>query len=58
VELLVNGNSLGEIRNTTNCVFIWKNTQLKPGDNKIEARAELNGKSLTDNCVWTLKSTP
>ena len=58
VELLVNGNSLGEMRNATNCVFIWKNAQLKPDDNKLEARAELNGKSLTDNCVWTLKSKP
>ncbi len=58
VELLVNGNSLGEMRNATNCVFIWKNAQLKPADNKIEARAELNGKSLTDSCVWTLKSMP
>ena len=34
VELLVNGVSLGEMRNATNCVFIWKNAELKPGENQ------------------------
>ena len=56
VELLVNGVSLGETRNATNCVFIWKNAELKSGENKVEARAELSGTSLSDSCVWTLKS--
>jgi beta-galactosidase len=58
VELLVNGISLGETRNATNCVFIWKNAELKSGENQIKARAELDGKNLSDNCVWTLKSIP
>jgi beta-galactosidase len=58
VELLVNGVSLGETRNATNCVFIWKNAELKSGENKVEARAELSGTSLSDSCVWTLKSIP
>jgi beta-galactosidase len=58
VELLLNGVSLGETRNATNCVFIWKNAELKSGENQVEARAELDGKSLSDNCVWTLKSIP
>ena len=58
VELLVNGVSLGETRNATNCIFIWKNAELKSGENQVEARAELDGKSLSDNCVWTLKSIP
>jgi beta-galactosidase len=55
VELLVNGASLGEMSNATNCVFIWKNAELKPGENQVEARATLGGKSLSDSCVWTLK---
>jgi hypothetical protein len=29
--------------------------QLKPGENQIEAIAVRAGKSLGDNCVWTLK---
>ena len=58
VELLVNGVSLGETRNATNCVFIWKIAELKFGENQVEARAELDGKSLSDSCVWTLKSIP
>ena len=55
VELRVNSVSLGEMRNATNRVFIWTNARLKPGDNQIEARAKLNGKNLSDSCVWTLQ---
>ena len=58
VELLVNGVALGEMRNATNCAFIWKNAKLKPGENQVEARAKLDGKSLSDSCVWTLESMP
>jgi beta-galactosidase len=58
VELLINGVSLGETRNATNCVFIWKSAELKSGENQVEARTELDGKSLSDNCMWTLKSIP
>ena len=58
VELLVNGVSLGEKRNATNCVFIWKNARLKSGENQVEARAKLDGKSLSDSCMWTLKTIP
>jgi len=58
VELLVNGVSMGEMRNATNCVFIWKNVELKPGENQVEASAKLDGRSLSDGCVWTLESMP
>lgn len=54
-ELFVNGASQGEKNDGTNCVFIWKNVTLQPGENKIEARAVRNGQPLTDQCVWTLK---
>jgi beta-galactosidase len=55
VELLVNGHSQGKRADGTNSVFIWKEVQLKPGENQIEARAARAGKSLGDSCVWTLK---
>jgi beta-galactosidase len=55
VELLLNGKSQGKRADGTNCVFIWKDVQLKPGENRVEAKAKRAGKSLGDNCVWTLK---
>ncbi|HEX4342341.1 MAG TPA: glycoside hydrolase family 2 TIM barrel-domain containing protein [Verrucomicrobiae bacterium] len=54
-ELFVNGKSQGKTRNDGNAVFVWKNIQLKPGENTIEARASRNGEALTDQCVWQLK---
>ena len=39
----------------TNGVFLWKAVPLKPGENRVEARAERNGQTLNDRCVWTLK---
>jgi beta-galactosidase len=56
VELLVNGASLGKRSNATNCVFVWKNVSLKPGENQIAAKARRDGKDLSDSCVWTLKN--
>jgi beta-galactosidase len=55
VELLLNGKSQGRRGGGTNGVFLWKNAQLKPGENRVEARAERNGQKLNDSCVWTLK---
>ncbi len=55
VELLLNGISQGKRADGTNCVFIWKGVTLKPGKNQVEARAERNGKSLSDSCVWNLQ---
>jgi beta-galactosidase len=55
VELLLNGNSQGRRSEGTNCVFVWKNVELKPGENKVEAKAENDGTNLTDGCVWVLK---
>jgi beta-galactosidase len=57
-ELLINGVSLGEMKNATNGVFVWKNARLKPGENRVEARAKIDGKRLNDSCMWTLKSLP
>jgi beta-galactosidase len=55
VELLLNGNSQGKRNDGTNGVFIWKDVTLSPGENQIQARAERDGTSLGDSCVWTLK---
>jgi beta-galactosidase len=55
VELLLNGNSQGKRHDGTNGVFVWKNVTLSPGENKVEARAERDGKNFSDRCVWTLK---
>ena len=56
VELLLNGKSQGQRSDGTNGVFLWPGMQLKPGANHIEARAERDGKKLSDTCEWTLKS--
>jgi beta-galactosidase len=50
VELLMNGISQGKTGDGTNCVLIWKDVKLTPGENRVEARAE----NLSDDCVWTL----
>jgi len=55
VELFLNGKSEGNRDHGTNGVFIWENVTLKPGENQIAARAEREGKELSDSCVWTLK---
>ncbi len=55
VELWLNGASLGEMKRATNCVFVWRNAKLKPGENRVEARTKAAGKSLGDSCVWTLQ---
>ena len=54
VELLINGTSLGLRSDGTNCVFNWKDIQLKPGENRVEARGTKDGKTVTDNCEWKL----
>jgi beta-galactosidase len=53
-ELFVNGVPKGAHANDGNSVFIWPKVQLSPGENKIEARAQMNGQNVSDNCVWNL----
>jgi beta-galactosidase len=55
VEVFVNGATQGTCKNDGNDVFVWNQAGLKPGDNRIEARARRNGQDLTDACTWTLK---
>jgi beta-galactosidase len=54
-ELFVNGVSQAARENNENAVFIWKNIQLMPGKNRIEAKAQRGSQPLTDSCVWELK---
>jgi beta-galactosidase len=56
-ELFVNGVSQGKRSEGTNGVFIWKEVALAPGENKISAQAQADGKTLADECVWKL-ATP
>ena len=55
VELSLNGVSQGKHADGTNGVFLWKDVQLKSGENRVEAKSERNGENLSDRCVWTLK---
>ena len=54
VELLLNGASQGKRANAVNGVFLWKGVTLRPGENRVAARAERNGQSLNDECSWKL----
>jgi beta-galactosidase len=56
-DLRVNGASQGTRTNDGNGVILWHDVKLNVGANAIEARAQRGGKSLTDSCTWTLKST-
>jgi beta-galactosidase len=54
-ELFLNGKSQGTRDNDGNAIFIWKDIQLSPGKNQVEARAEKGGTPVSDSCVWMLK---
>jgi len=56
VELSVNGVLQGKRVDGGNCVYIWKEVQLRPGENEIEARAHDGGRTVQDECVWTYAS--
>jgi beta-galactosidase len=53
-ELSLNGKSQGKCANDGNGVFIWKNLQLSPGENKISATTSAGDLVLHDECIWTL----
>jgi len=54
VELFLNAASQGSRTNDGNAVFRWQNLQLKPGENIVEARAQIHGTNVSDRCVWNL----
>lgn len=55
VELVLNGKSQGKRRSNGDCIFVWKNIRLQPGENRVIAKADRDGKSLSDNCRWMLE---
>jgi beta-galactosidase len=54
VELFLNGASQGSRTNDGNAVFIWPARQLQPGENLVEAQANIHGTNVADHCIWTL----
>lgn len=54
--LFLNGEILGTEAPNDECVAIWKNVKLAPGENHVEVRGQDKKQSpeLTDQCVWTL----
>lgn len=54
-ELFINGVSQGVQANDGNAVLVWPNVQLSPGKNTIEARAQIKGQKVSDDCVWNLR---
>ena len=53
-ELFINGLLQGKKSDEGDGVYVWKNLTLSPGQNKITATAQWKGKSLSDECGWTL----
>ena len=54
VELRVNGTSFGRRTTDGNAAFLWRDAQLKPGANAIEASTTQSGRGLRDDCEWKL----
>lgn len=52
VELMLNGKSLGR-QKSTNHIFRWP-VELPAGASRVTARAEIAGRSLTDECTFRL----
>jgi len=55
VELSVNGISQGSQKAAAECIFIWNDIKLSPGENLIVTRARVAGIPLQDRCVWNLE---
>jgi beta-galactosidase len=56
VELFLNDVSRGTQASNGNGVYLWKDLELVPGENRVEARGRKDGQSLSDRCVWNLKT--
>ena len=58
VELKVNGGSLGKAKPDALRICRWENVNLAPGTNTVEAVANLNNKTVADQCEWELTTNP
>jgi len=54
VELFINGQSQGILKSPDR-LFLWPTITLRPGPNRIEAKAGSGPGALTDSCEWTLR---
>lgn len=55
VELFLNGVSLGQKPVGPDRIVRWPGVTLAPGENTLRATAPHGGKTLVDQCVWTLR---
>jgi beta-galactosidase len=55
VTLSVNGEKVGSKRVDDLKIARWDEVRLRPGENTIRVEALVNGKNVTDSCVWSLK---
>ena len=58
VKLTVNGKGVGPAQKDKVNVFRWPNVELQPGDNRVEATARADDRTVSDRCDWTLKAAP
>lgn len=58
VELFINGKSRGVRPCDELCRAIWDKVALEEGTNTIEARAEINGTKVSDQCEWIFTVPP
>ena len=57
VELILNGRSIGS-RRIDGHIARWSDVELVPGENRLEARGRTKVATVTDRCVWTLRTNP
>lgn len=55
VTLAVNGKRIGSAKTDSLRIARWESVKLQPGGNRIEVRAERDGKALTDLAEWVLE---
>ena len=58
VRLRVNGKELGQAAKDKVNVFRWQNVVLQPGENRVEATGQADGKAVSDRCDWVLQAAP
>ena len=58
VKLTVNGKPLGQAQKDKVNVSRWQNVTLQPGDNRVEATGQADGKTVSDRCDWVLEAAP
>ena len=55
VTLHLNGETVGTAKPDEIQIVRWSNLTLQDGDNVVEVTASIDGKTITDRCVWNLE---